>query len=40
MPRGQAHYIGPDVLAPVEVTYGSDADNSGLQGEASPTSAS
>lgn len=40
MPRGQAHYIGPDVLAPVEVTYGSDAENSGLQGEASPTSAS
>lgn len=40
MPRGQAHYIGPDVLAPAEVTYGSDGDNSGLHGEASPTSAS
>ncbi len=40
MPRGQAHYVGPDVLAPVEVTYGSDVDNSGLHGEASPTSAS
>ena len=45
MPRGQAHYVGPDVLAPSEITYldGSDVDNShnaGHQGAGSPTSAS
>ena len=44
MPRGQAHYVGPDVLAPIEVTYqdGSDVDNShnAGQGAGSPTSAS
>ncbi len=47
MPRGQAHYVGPDILAPTEITYldGSDVDTSqhNLQGgvnPGSPTSAS
>jgi hypothetical protein len=33
MPRGQAHYVGPEVIAPsVEATYvdGSDEDHSGI----------
>jgi len=47
MPRGQAHYVGPDVLAPTEITYldGSDVDTSQHNLQAgvnpgSPTSAS
>ncbi len=47
MPRGQAHYVGPEVVAPsVEATYvdGSDEDHSGILGHqgggGSPTSAS
>lgn len=30
MPRGQAHYVGPEILAPTEITYldGSDVDTS------------